>query len=80
MQANGWRTVLVVSDPPHMLRMRYAWGAAFRGSDFSYTLVATELLWWPDWRWWTNPYATRFVEDEVLKLGYYVFKYRFGLW
>lgn len=25
-----------------------------------------------------NRYASSFVGDEVLKLGYYVFKYRFG--
>jgi uncharacterized SAM-binding protein YcdF (DUF218 family) len=79
MRAMGWKSVLVVSDPPHMLRMRYAWGAAFRGSDLSYTLVATNPPWWSTWRWWTHPRAARFVKSEVLKLGYYVVHYRFGL-
>jgi uncharacterized SAM-binding protein YcdF (DUF218 family) len=79
MRAKGWKSVLVVSDPPHMLRMRYAWGSAFRGSDLSYTLVATNPPWWSTWRWWTHPRATQFVKSEVLKLGYYLVHYRFGL-
>lgn len=79
MQAMGWHTALVVSDPPHLLRVAYAWSSAFRGTDLSYTLISTDPPWWPGWRWWRNPYATTFVGDEVLKLGYYVLHYRFGL-
>jgi uncharacterized SAM-binding protein YcdF (DUF218 family) len=79
MLAKGWKSVLVVSDPPHMLRVRYAWSSAFRGSDLTYTLVATNPPWWSPWRWWTNPSAARFVKSELLKLAYYVVYYRFGL-
>lgn len=78
MQAKGWKSVLVVSDPPHMLRLRYAWSSNFWGSDLSFTLVATNPPWWSAWRWWTNPQSSSFVGDEVLKLGYYVLRYRFG--
>lgn len=79
MKANGWRTVLVVSDPPHMLRLRYTWFSNFWGSDLSYTLIATNPPWWSAWRWWDNPQSSSFVGEEVLKLGYYVLRYRFGL-
>ena len=79
MQANGWRTAMVVSDPPHLLRVDYAWSSNFRGTDLSYTLVATNPPWWSAWRWWGDPQSSRFVEAEVLKLGYYVVRYRFGL-
>lgn len=79
MAANGWKSVLVVSDPPHMLRMRYAWASNFWGADESYVLVASNPAWWSAWRWWQDPYAIKFVEEEVLKLGYYVVRYRFGL-
>ena len=78
MQARGLRTVMVVSDPPHMLRLRYTWGSVFRGTGLQYTLVATSPPWWPGWRWWRNPQASAFVGNEVLKLGYYLVKYRFG--
>ena len=78
MRAEGLRSVLVVSDPPHMLRLRYTWGSILRGTGLDYTLVATSPPWWPGWRWWRNPGASDFVGNEVLKLGYYVVKYRFG--
>lgn len=80
MQAEGLHTVMVVSDPPHMLRLRYTWGSILRGTGLDYTLVATTPPWWPGWRWWSNPQASSFVGNEVLKLGGYLLKYRFGLW
>ena len=78
MQAHGWRTALVVSDPPHLLRVGYAWSSNFLGSGFSYTLIASNPPWWSAWRWWANPQSSSFVGEEVLKLGYYVLRYRFG--
>ena len=78
MQAKGLRSVMVVSDPPHMLRLRYTWGSVLRGTGMDYSLVATNPPWWPGWRWWRNEEASGFVGNEVLKLGYYVVRYRFG--
>ena len=75
---NGKALRVVVSDPPHMLRLRYTWGSVLRGTGMDYTLVATAPPWWPGWRWWRNPGASDFVGNEVLKLGYYVLRYRFG--
>ncbi len=80
MLANGWKSVLVVSDPPHMLRLKYAFGSNFWGSDLSYTLIATNPSWWSAQGWWQNKIAKDFVISEVQKLGYYVLHYRFGLW
>lgn len=79
MEAEGLRSVMVVSDPPHMLRLRYTWGSIFRGSDLDYNLIATSPPWWSDWGWWQNRTAAIFVRNEVLKLGYYVVHYRFDL-
>ncbi len=70
---------LVVSDPPHLLRLQYAWFSSFRGTDLIYTLIASNPPWWNPWRWWQNPVSVEFVESEVLKLGYYLLHYRFGL-
>jgi uncharacterized SAM-binding protein YcdF (DUF218 family) len=79
MQADGGlHSVIVVSDPPHMLRLRYTWGSVFRGTGMNYTLIATSPPWWTQWRWWQNPQSTNFVGNEVLKLGYYLVRYRFG--
>lgn len=77
MKAAGLRSVIVVSDPPHMLRLKYTWGSIFRGADLDYVLVATDPPWWPGWMWWRNKSAANFVGTEVKKLCYYVVKYRF---
>lgn len=78
MRAKGWKSVLVVSDPPHLLRVRYAWASNFRGTDLTYTLIASTPPWWSAWRWWQNPRSAQFVEAEVLKFGYYLLRYPLG--
>jgi len=79
MTEQGWTRVLVVSDPPHLLRVNYAWSSVFAGTGLSFTLIRTDPTWWTDWRWWRNPRATLFVKEEVLKLAYYLARYRFGV-
>lgn len=79
MMAKGLKSVLVVSDPPHLLRVQYAWASNFWRTELNFTLLASTPPWWSSWRWWQNPRSKRFVEVEVLKLGYYVLRYRFGL-
>lgn len=79
MEANGIRHVLVVSDAPHLLRVRYSWGSVFRGSGLRYTLVAAQTPGWSAWRWWRHEPAAINAGMEVLKLMYYVGRYRFGV-
>jgi uncharacterized SAM-binding protein YcdF (DUF218 family) len=80
MLANGLKSVLVVSDPPHLLRVHYAWASNFWGSGLAYTLIASSPPWWSARQWWQNPQAKDFVTSELLKLGYYLVRYGFGLW
>jgi uncharacterized SAM-binding protein YcdF (DUF218 family) len=75
MQAIGLKSVLVVSDPPHLLRVHYAWASNFWRTELAYTLVASTPPWWSPWRWWQNPQAKAFVTRELLKLGYYLVRY-----
>ena len=35
MQVNGWQSVLVVSDPPHLLRVGYAFASNLRGTGLT---------------------------------------------
>ena len=79
MEANGVKHVLVVSDPQHMLRVSYSWWSVLRGSGLSYTLVAAPQPSWSAWRWWENEALAISAGMEVLKLVYYVGRYRFGL-
>ena len=78
MEANGIRHVLVVSDPQHMLRVSYSWWSVFRGSGLRYTLIASPSAYWSAWHWWDNEPIAINVGMELLKLTYYVGRYRFG--
>ena len=79
MQSHGYKSALVVSDPPHLLRVGYAFASNLWGNGLRFTLVASEPTWWSAWSWWTNQQSELFVKAEVVKLGYYLVRYRFGL-
>jgi uncharacterized SAM-binding protein YcdF (DUF218 family) len=69
---NGWKTVLVVSDPPHMRRLNWTWGKVFQGSGISYKLIEGVPSWWNPRRWWQNEISAKFVINEYLKIAYYL--------
>ncbi|MGP1665935.1 MAG: YdcF family protein [Rhodanobacter sp.] len=75
MEANGWRRVLVVSDPYHVRRLSLAWERAFRGSGLSYSLAASSPKWWNADAWWHDENSALVVINEYIKLVYYVSKY-----
>ena len=79
MTEQGWTRVLVVSDPPHLLRANYAWASVFSGSALRFTFIRTNPIWWSDWHWWLDQRSVLYVRDELLKLGHYVVHYRFGV-
>jgi uncharacterized SAM-binding protein YcdF (DUF218 family) len=74
MRKEGWRTLIVVSDPPHMRRLAWAWGRVFEGSGIDYVLVASEPDWWDAEHWWRDEKAGQFVIMEFIKLAYYIAK------
>lgn len=71
-QAAGWKTVLVVSDPPHMRRLNWVWSKLKRGTGVSVVLVAASPSWWDAKRWWRNDISAKFVTNEYLKMAYYL--------
>jgi len=79
-QGEGVRRILVVTDPPHILRAYYVWSSVMRDTSIDFTMIMTEPPWWSAWRWWDNEQAALFAGIEVLKLGYYLVRYRFGFW
>lgn len=74
---NQMNSIIVITDPPHLLRVRYAWGKVFKHSGIKFTLVATEPDWWNAWKWWQNETSRKFVVTEYLKLAYFIYKYNF---
>lgn len=75
IKKKGWKSALVVSDPPHMLRLYKTWKKAFTGSSKKFILVATDPEWWNPLVWWHDPYSRRFVLSEVKKNFYYLLAY-----
>ncbi|MDP8306352.1 MAG: YdcF family protein [Candidatus Chlorobium antarcticum] len=75
MKKKGWQSALVVSDPPHMLRLQKTWKTAFEGTDRTFVLTATKPEWWDPLLWWKNPISYRFVISEVKKNLFYAVMY-----
>ncbi len=75
MQANGWKRVLVVSDPPHMRRLAWTWEEVFVGSGLSFRLIPASLPGWDADHWWRQPASAAYVKSELFKLVYYLFRY-----
>ncbi len=75
MKKKGWKSVLIVSDPPHMFRLHQTWTKAFKGSSDTFILVATEPPWWNPLLWWMNRKSFQFVISEMKKNLFYTVMY-----
>lgn len=75
MEKRGWKSAIVVSDPPHMLRLHQTWNKALKGSSKKYTLVSTHPDWWHPVFWWENKKSYRFVINEIKKNLFYNYMY-----
>jgi uncharacterized SAM-binding protein YcdF (DUF218 family) len=75
MDRNGWKHAIVVSDPPHMLRLHKSWSKAFEGSQKSFILVPTSPVWWHPLLWWQNQTSYQFVISEIKKNLFYTVMY-----
>jgi len=75
MKKKGWKSALVVSDPPHMLRLYETWSKAFEGSSKKFILVPTNPIWWHPMLWWKNEKSYQFVMNEIKKNLFYAVVY-----
>jgi uncharacterized SAM-binding protein YcdF (DUF218 family) len=75
MQSANLSRVLVVSDPPHLRRLRLAWGKVFAGSGKEFVIVPALMENWDAARWWDNSASAQFVIAEYIKLVYYLATY-----
>lgn len=71
MRKEGWHTLVVVSDPPHLRRLSWMYADVFAGSGLRYVLVASQPDWWRPGDWWRDEKSGQFVLQEFIKLGYY---------
>lgn len=75
LEANGLSSAIVVSEPPHMRRLRWVWSQVFEGSGLRFHLVSAEASWWQPGRWWTSETGALYVIEESIKLVYYWLRY-----
>lgn len=75
MEANGWKSVLVVSDPPHLRRLSWTWEHVFVGSGMSFRLIPAPMPGWDAAHWWRDPGSAHYVKTELEKLVFYLFRY-----
>ncbi len=71
MEEKGWRSAIIVSDPPHLLRLHQTWSKAFEGSSKKFILVSTNPAWWNRILWWSNKKSYQFVISEIKKNLFY---------
>ncbi len=71
MRQNGWKRVLVVSDPEHIRRLSWTWEHVFGGSGLSFRLIAAAMPNWDAAHWWRDPGSAAYVKLELEKLLYY---------
>ncbi len=79
IRKHGWKHSLIVTDPPHIRRVNWAWNHVLRGSGLKYTIVATSPPWWDAENWWKNKTSKDFVMSEYKKLAYYILVYGTGI-
>ncbi|MEI8101954.1 MAG: YdcF family protein [Chlorobium sp.] len=72
METKGWKSAIIVSDPPHLLRLHQTWSRAFEGSSKRFILVPTKPVWWRQILWWKNEKSYLFVMNEIKKNLFYV--------
>lgn len=72
MRANNWKKLLIVSDPPHLLRLALIMKRTFQSSDFDHRLISSSPPWWNAKAWWANSQSASFVIEEYIKIGYFL--------
>lgn len=70
-----WKRAIIVSDPPHMRRLKRTFKPVFSEANIDLILVATEAPTWDPHRWWRDEKWAQFSLMEVIKLAHYAIKY-----
>ena len=72
MQARGWHSAIVVTDPFHMRRALLTFRQAFEPADLVALPSPADGSKYGVDNWWQDRNATMRVAQEYLKLGYYL--------
>jgi len=76
MTSKGWKSAVVVSDPPHMRRLAWIFGTLNTDCvNVRIQVVRSDPSWWVVREWWGLWHSTRFVFLEFSKNIYYRWEY-----
>jgi uncharacterized SAM-binding protein YcdF (DUF218 family) len=74
-EEQGWRSLLVVTDPYHTRRARLCFQQVFRGTDVTIAVHAVEGSWYDAETWWQSADGLRETWTEYVKLALHVLGY-----
>ena len=72
----GWRSLLVVTDPLHTRRARLCFREAFRDTSATVTVRAITGSWYDPETWWQSTDSLRETWTEYVKLALHLVGYR----
>ena len=77
MRKHGYRTALIVTDPPHTRRVRVLLSLLERKEDdpLYFYLVGSGVNWWNKTAYYTNSWACQEVWHELKGIGYALLVY-----
>lgn len=76
LKNKAWNSALVISNPPHMRRLKQTWQPLFDKQALQFQLIQTRSADWNPQRWWQTEKWAQFCLKELTKLIYYTYKYR----
>ncbi|KAF0192090.1 MAG: hypothetical protein FD165_1158 [Gammaproteobacteria bacterium] len=74
----GWKRIIVVTDPLHIHRSRWAFETALAPLGAVVVMVASPLPAWDADAWWKNTSSRRYVLLECAKMVHYRMVYGLG--
>jgi hypothetical protein len=74
-RANGYDTVMILSSRFHLRRIAYVFRERFRAQGITVVLQGAPNGPFDDERWWDAEEGLLFVNNEYVKLVYYLLKY-----
>ncbi len=73
MKISKFHSVLIVSDPPHMRRIKILSKKILQRYGVDYCIVGGEPEWWDRDNYYTNPRAIMYAMREMVKIPYNMF-------
>jgi uncharacterized SAM-binding protein YcdF (DUF218 family) len=65
--SNGWRSVAIISDPPHMRRLQQIYARQFASTPLAWHLDPAPLPNWRTEKWWCDRVAFEYGILEAVK-------------